>query len=79
MQFEETLRNMSVDNFVIIDFSSDFSKLTAGEFLNLVCMMCTVKTMVVGEDFRCGTPTSCAGPGELQEYLHQRDAACMSS
>jgi riboflavin kinase/FMN adenylyltransferase len=75
-QFEETLRKMEVDNLVVIDFSADFSKLSASEFLNLVRMICTVKMMVVGEDFRCGTPASCAGPGELQEYLHQRDPEC---
>lgn len=75
-QFEESLRKMEVDNLVVIDFSSDFSKLSAGEFLNLVHMICTLRMMVVGEDFHCGTPASCAGPGELQEYLHQHDPEC---
>jgi riboflavin kinase/FMN adenylyltransferase len=75
-QFEESLRKMEVDNLVVIDFSSDFSKLSAGEFLNLVHMICTLRMMVVGEDFHCGTPASCAGPRELQEYLHQHDPEC---
>ncbi|MFA6892157.1 MAG: FAD synthetase, partial [Sphaerochaetaceae bacterium] len=42
-QFEESLRKMEVDNLVVIDFSSDFSKLSAGEFLNLVHMICTLR------------------------------------
>ena len=68
-QFEEILANSGVDHLVVIDFSADFSKLTAEEFLTLVCAFCQVKAMVVGEDFRCGAPASSAGPVQLQEYL----------
>lgn len=68
-QFEEILANSGVDHLVVIDFSADFSKLTAEEFLTLVCAFCQVKVMVVGEDFRCGAPASSAGPVQLQEYL----------
>jgi FAD synthase len=56
---------------VVIDFSADFSKLTAEEFLALVCAFCQVKAMVVGEDFRCGAPASSAGPVQLQEHLNR--------
>ncbi|MGE4525398.1 MAG: FAD synthetase [Sphaerochaeta sp.] len=68
-QIEELLENIGVDHLVVIDFSADFSKLTAEEFLTLVCAFCQVKVMVVGEDFRCGAPASSAGPVQLQEYL----------
>ncbi|MGE4583316.1 MAG: FAD synthetase [Sphaerochaeta sp.] len=68
-QIEEILINIGVDHMVVIDFSPDFSKLTAEEFLTLVCAFCQVKAMVVGEDFRCGAPASSAGPVQLQEYL----------
>lgn len=68
-QIDEILENIGVDHLVVIDFSSDFSKLTAEEFLTLVCAFCQVKVMVVGEDFRCGAPASSAGPVQLQEYL----------
>lgn len=68
-QIEQILVNIGVDHLVVIDFSADFSKLTAEEFLTLVCAFCHVKVMVVGEDFRCGAPVSSAGPVQLQEYL----------
>ncbi|MFA7113251.1 MAG: FAD synthetase family protein [Sphaerochaeta sp.] len=68
-QIDELLENIGVDHLVVIDFSADFSKLTAEEFLTLVCAFCQVKVMVVGEDFRCGAPASSAGPVQLQEYL----------
>lgn len=68
-QNEEILINIGVEHLVVIDFSPDFSKLTAEEFLTLVCSFCQVKAMVVGEDFRCGAPASSAGPVQLQEYL----------
>ena len=68
-QIDELLENIGVDHLVVIDFSADFSKLTAEEFLTLVCAFCQVKAMVVGEDFRCGAPASSAGPVQLQEYL----------
>ncbi len=70
-QMQEILANLGVNHMVVIDFSSDFSKLTAEEFLSLVCAFCQVKAMVVGKDFRCGAPASNAGPVQLQEHLNQ--------
>jgi len=75
-QFMQLLENIGIDYLVTIDFSPDFSKLSAEEFLNLVCLFCMVKVMVVGEDFRCGTPASCAGPVQLQEYLTRHEPEC---
>ncbi|MFA7128752.1 MAG: FAD synthetase family protein [Sphaerochaeta sp.] len=68
-QSEEILANLGIDHLVVIDFSPDFSKLTAEEFLALICSFCQLKAMVVGEDFRCGAPVSSAGPVQLQEHL----------
>jgi riboflavin kinase/FMN adenylyltransferase len=68
-QFAEYLASIGVDHLVVIDFSAEFSKLTAEEFLSLICTLCTVKAMVVGADFRCGEAASSAGPVQLQEYL----------
>ncbi|HAF85543.1 MAG TPA: FAD synthetase [Sphaerochaeta sp.] len=75
VQFEEILAKLGIDHLVVIDFSAEFSKLTAKEFLAFVCSFCQVKAMVVGEDFRCGAPVSSAGPVQLQEYL-SRLAPC---
>ena len=71
-QKRQFLAELGVDYLVVIDFSPDFSKLTGVEFLNLLGTLCTVKGIVVGVDFRCGTPASCAGPEQLQEYLDRR-------
>lgn len=69
VQSEEILAQLGIDHLVVIDFSPDFSKLTAEEFLALICAFCQLRAMVVGEDFRCGAPVSSAGPVQLQEYL----------
>ena len=69
VQSEEILSKLGIDHLVVIDFSAEFSKLTAKEFLAFICSFCQVKAMVVGEDFRCGAPVSSAGPVQLQEHL----------
>ncbi len=68
-QNQEILSEIGIDHLVVIDFSAEFSKLTAKEFLAFICSFCQVKAMVVGEDFRCGAPVSSAGPVQLQEHL----------
>lgn len=71
LQFEQFLEECGVDYLLVIDFSAEFSTLTAEEFLTLVTTVCTVKVMVVGSDFRCGVAASSAGPVQLQEHLDQ--------
>lgn len=73
---EEILDDLDIDYLVVIDFSRDFSTLSAVEFLHLVFALCRVKRMVVGEDFHCGNPVSCAGVNELREYLSHQVPAC---
>ncbi|MCK9548311.1 MAG: FAD synthetase family protein [Sphaerochaeta sp.] len=69
VQLEQFLDECGVDYLLVIDFSADFSTLTAEEFLILVTTVSTVKMMVVGSDFRCGVAASSAGPVQLQEHL----------
>ena len=71
VQLEQFLDECGVDYLLVIDFSADFSTLTAEEFLILVTTVSTVKMMVVGSDFRCGVAASSAGPVQLQEHLDQ--------
>ncbi|MGN0905976.1 MAG: FAD synthetase family protein [Bullifex sp.] len=63
MQFTDTLRlrkkyaeSFKIDHFTVIDFSEDFSKISGSEFIRLLCTMCRVKAVIVGEDFKCGAP-----------------------
>lgn len=50
------VESFSIDYFTVIDFSMDFSKLSGSEFIRLLCTMCHVRRVVVGEDFKCGYP-----------------------
>ncbi|AEC01825.1 FAD synthetase [Parasphaerochaeta coccoides] len=67
----EMFVSFDLDHHVIIDFSDEISKLSGEEFLGLVCGFCSVRAVVVGEDFRCGAPDKSAGPVQLQEYLQR--------
>jgi len=53
---EEYVESFSVDFFVVIDFSDDFSKISGSEFIRLLCTMSRIDTVIVGEDFKCGNP-----------------------
>lgn len=70
-QRDELLTSIGVDHLTIIDFCPEFSKLTGEEFLALISGFCHLKAMVVGEDFRCGVPTSSVGSVQLQEHLNR--------
>lgn len=52
----EYVESFSVDFFVVIDFSDDFSKISGSEFIRLLCTMSRIDTVIVGEDFKCGNP-----------------------
>ena len=45
---------LGVTHLVMIDFSAGFSRLTGREFVGALCNGMALKTLVVGEDFRCG-------------------------
>ncbi|MFA5513730.1 MAG: FAD synthetase family protein [Sphaerochaetaceae bacterium] len=53
-QSTEFFDDLNVDYLVVIDFSSDISKLTGREFIGRCCSMFDIQAVVVGEDFRCG-------------------------
>ena len=41
---------------IIIDFLSNIANMSGSDFLSLLCTMCRLKTVIVGEDFKCGNP-----------------------
>jgi len=63
--FEE----MGFDREIVIDFSVEFSKLSADKFFDLITDSVILDKVIVGEDFRCGEPSTSYGPIELQKYL----------
>ncbi len=50
----ETLSQQDIDIVILIDFSSDFSKLSGKDFLFRITENCDVSYLSLGENFRCG-------------------------
>lgn len=48
------LKSFGIDDVVMIDFSSDFSKLQGSDFFKLIQGSCIVKRISVGHNFHCG-------------------------
>ena len=69
--FEDFLAEKGVKYHCIIDFSDDMSKLTGEEFIALLCTSYKLRAMVVGSNFRCGNPSSSAGPAEIEKLLSE--------
>lgn len=67
-QSTDFFSELGVDYLVVIDFSPDFSKLTGEEFVARCCTMFDVRSIVVGENFRCGSRAD-TGVEELQMIL----------
>ena len=65
----QLFEKMGFDLQVIIDFSEKISKLTADEFLQMLCKNLTIKKLIVGEDFQLGNPKACLKAFQLQEHL----------
>ncbi len=62
---EENAEKRGVNSFVIIDFSSEFSKTSACGFIGMLCLSFNPVAVVVGEDFRFGNPSSSASALDL--------------
>ena len=48
------LDEMGIDTVLLIDFSNDFSKLTGREFIMSIHRNCSLRLLVLGDNFRCG-------------------------
>lgn len=59
------IESFSVDCTIVIDFSRDFSMISGREFIRLLCTMCRVKAVIVGEDFKCGSPCDSVAASQL--------------
>ena len=64
---EEYISYFGINYFTLIDFCEEISKISGNEFIRLLCTMCRVKAVIVGEDFKCGTPTSQVTAKELDK------------
>ncbi|MGD1823507.1 MAG: hypothetical protein ACPKM0_12205 [Pleomorphochaeta sp.] len=66
-----TFEKMGFDLEVIIDFSRKISKLSADEFLQILCKNLDIYELVVGEDFQLGNPKKSLRSFELQENINR--------
>ncbi len=66
---EENAEKWGVDSFVIIDFSSDFSKTSACGFVEMLSSSFNPVAVVVGEDFRFGSSSSSASAYDLDSLF----------
>ena len=64
---EKYISSFNTDFFTVIDFCEEISKISGSEFIRLLCTMCRVKAVIVGEDFKCGTPNSQVTAKELEK------------
>lgn len=68
----EYMEQLGVNSFVVIDFSENFSKISACGFIELLLKLTNPKAVVVGEDFRFGNPTDAACAQDLHSLFLER-------
>ncbi len=69
---KEFLSQTGVDCLILIDFSPEFSKISASEFVGMLLTITDVATVVVGEDFRFGSPENSAGASDLKRLFLEK-------
>ena len=73
---EEEIKKMGVNSFVVIDFSPEFSRISASGFIDMITSLCIPRILVVGEDFRFGNPKDSASAYDLDSMFRLRGAQC---
>jgi riboflavin kinase / FMN adenylyltransferase len=68
------IASLGVDVTMLIDFSSDFSKLPGKEFLSILSAGGDLRYLAVGHDFRCGHRLD-TGADEIEGYYGRRGVA----
>ncbi len=75
----EAIGNEGVDVLAVIDFSPDFSKISACGFMDLLLKSMTPAGAAVGSDFRFGNPSSEKGCRDLGPMLMAKGCDCSVS
>ena len=73
---EEEIKKLGVNSFVVIDFSPEFSRISASGFIDMLTSLCIPRILVVGEDFRFGNPKDSASAYDLDSMFRLRGAQC---
>ena len=64
----EHLEAYGIDNVILIDFCSDFSKLRGDKFFDYITSSINIKKLIIGSNFRCGINASYTAP-MIEEYF----------
>lgn len=72
----EYIASFGIDFLAVIDFSTQFSKISACGFADILTSICMPRYAVVGSDFRFGNPSSQADGEELGHMLQERGFEC---
>lgn len=64
----QILSEYGIDHLVLIDFSSDFSKLQGEDFIESLVSLFNVEKLVVGRNFRCGKDASFTA-ADIHDFL----------
>ena len=67
---EEYVSSFAINSFTIIDFSENFSKISARAFASAITRLCKPCVLVVGSDFKCGNPKDSADGEGMRKILH---------
>ena len=70
------IASYGVDILVLIDFSAEFSKITAGGFVDMISSAMIPSGAVFGEDFRFGNPLHDADGIMLGKMLEEKGFVC---
>jgi riboflavin kinase / FMN adenylyltransferase len=67
----ELMGEAGIQVCVLIDFSTNFSKMGGYDFISILVKSCGVQTFVVGSDFKCGyrLSTDASGVGQISRSL----------
>ncbi len=68
----EHLEAYGIDNVILIDFSSDFSKLRGDSFFDYITSYLNIKKLIIGSNFRCGIYASYTA-SMIKEYFSSLD------
>ena len=73
---EEYIASFGVDFLALIDFSTDFSKISASGFVDMLLYAMDPIAAVVGEDFRFGNPSSQASGRDIPRLFAEKGHSC---
>jgi len=68
----EHLESYGIDNVILIDFPSDFSKLRGDKFFDYITSYINIEKLIIGSNFRCGINASYTAP-MINEYFLNTD------